>query len=150
MITVDPTKIEILKFNDEKTKGELKPHEHMDPWMFIPVYLEVCYRTCSTVFLRSPVPSPNNVEIPSPLPPVWHQLGYEWYSRIKRNETKAPIKPQLILAGKALKLKPKFDDIVRRDIFKKNKEVFEIKKNIREEKIEAEREKFQAARSREQ
>lgn len=91
------------------------PHPFMAPWMFIPPYLEVNYPTCSTVFLRSPLPQPDRVEVPSPLPPSVHQLGFEWYNTIKRRKTKRVDGSPLVVNGKTVMLKPKFDRMVRAD-----------------------------------
>ena len=57
-----------------------KPLDYMTPWIFIPKYLEVDFATCSAVFLRSPLVQPSLMEIPSPFPPSWHQLVFEWYA----------------------------------------------------------------------
>ncbi|KAJ3097697.1 mitochondrial 37S ribosomal protein nam9 [Physocladia obscura] len=89
-------------------------HPYMAPWMFIPAYLEVCYNTCATVFLRSPLPQPDCVEIPSPHAPDLHALAYEWYSSIKRAKTKRPSPSHpLVVNGRSVRLKAKFDSIVR-------------------------------------
>ncbi|KAI8811034.1 hypothetical protein BJ742DRAFT_706938, partial [Cladochytrium replicatum] len=53
----------------------------MGPHMFVPDYLEINYPICSVTFLRSPLPQPTRVEIPSPFPPAMHQLAFEWYAR---------------------------------------------------------------------
>ncbi|RKP03772.1 hypothetical protein CXG81DRAFT_2307, partial [Caulochytrium protostelioides] len=55
------------------------PVPFMAPWMFTPDYLEVDYPTCTTVLLRSPLPQSGRMEIPSPLPPTFHQYAYQWY-----------------------------------------------------------------------
>ncbi|KAI7834590.1 hypothetical protein BX661DRAFT_175125 [Kickxella alabastrina] len=41
----------------------------------------VNYNTCSTVFLREPVTRPNVTEVPSPFPPEFHALSFEFYLR---------------------------------------------------------------------
>ncbi|KAJ3354483.1 mitochondrial 37S ribosomal protein nam9 [Entophlyctis luteolus] len=90
------------------------PHPYMAPWMFIPPYLEVCYNTCATIFLRSPLPHASSVEIPSPHPPDLHSLAYEWYSSIKRGKTKRPPPAEpLVVNGRSVRLKSKFDSIMR-------------------------------------
>jgi hypothetical protein len=108
------------------------PHPFMAPWMFIPPYLEVNYPTCSTVFLRSPLPQPDRVEVPSPLPPSVHQLGFEWYNTIKRRKTKRVDGSPLVVNGKTVMLKPKFDRMVRADQhkarYKRLGKLFNIKK----------------------
>jgi hypothetical protein len=95
--------------------GEIKssqlffnPIPYMTPWMFVPAYIEVDYNTCSVVLLRSPLQQANEVEIPSPFPPRWHQLVYEWYSTLRRLDKKIA-KKQLSINGHAVHLKPKFD-----------------------------------------
>ncbi|KAJ3007401.1 UNVERIFIED_CONTAM: mitochondrial 37S ribosomal protein nam9 [Siphonaria sp. JEL0065] len=86
----------------------------MAPFMFTPAYLEVCYNTCSTVFLRTPLPQPTSVEIPSPHPPDMHALAYEWYSSIKRTKTKRPPSAEpLVVNGRSVRLKSKFESIMR-------------------------------------
>jgi len=115
MITVDPSKISTLSTPDPKLPGEFKPHPWMAPWMFTPAYLEVNYPTCSTVFLRSPLPQPDRVEVPSPLPPSLHQLCFEWYARKKRTKTATTIRAPIIIDGKVVRLKNKFDRMVRWD-----------------------------------
>ncbi|KAH9269432.1 hypothetical protein BASA83_008515 [Batrachochytrium salamandrivorans] len=113
MITVAPRSIPTLAGKTDATL-RFKPFPYMSPWMFTPAYLEVDYTTCSTVFLRSPVAQPNAVEIPSPLPPTFHQLAFEWYAPIKRARKVLPRDP-LIVCGQTVKLKPKFDSIMRMD-----------------------------------
>jgi hypothetical protein len=108
MLTIDPKMIPTLT-----RTGKFKAYDYMSPWMFIPAYLEVCYKTCSTVFLRSPFQQPARVEIPSPLPPRWHQLVHEWYTTLVRRSKKAPLKTPLVINGQSVLLKPKFDRLVR-------------------------------------
>lgn len=115
MITVDPAQVTTLVIKDKTKPGEFKPHPWMAPWMFIPAYLEVNYPTCSTVFLRSPLPQPDIVEVPSPHPPSVHQLGFEWYSNIKRAKKSNRIRAPIVIDGKTVKLKNKFDRMVRWD-----------------------------------
>ncbi|KAJ8325525.1 hypothetical protein QVD99_002198 [Batrachochytrium dendrobatidis] len=117
MVTVIPKAIPTLK-GQKGTQMKFHPKAYMSPWMFTPAYLEVDYNTCSTVFLRSPVVQPNAMEIPSPLPPTFHQLAFEWYVSRKRARKVIPRDP-LIVSGQYVKLKPKFDSIVRMD--QKNK-----------------------------
>lgn len=114
MITIDACAVPTIKGTKEEPTFE--PVPYMSPWMFTPAYLEVDYKTLSAVFLRSPLPQPNSVEIPSPLPPRWHQLAYEWYATIKRNKTKEPLKDPLVINGITVRLKPKFDKMVRHTV----------------------------------
>lgn len=104
--------------------------------MFIPAYLEVSYSACSAVFLRSPLPQPGRVEVPSPLPPNVHQLGFEWYATIKRRRTATNVRAPIRIAGRTVRLKNKFDRMVRWDqnverLVKLDKEVKVIKKKVR-------------------
>jgi hypothetical protein len=144
MITVSPSAIPTL-IGPSTASREFKPIEYMAPWMFIPAYLEVCYATCSTVFLRSPLVQPKLMEIPSPYPPNWHQLVYEWYASIKRAQTKKPILEPLVLRGQPLKLKPKFDSIMRADLAKKNKLVMVQKQEQRLQEAKEELKKYREA-----
>nr|CAG8434029.1 9077_t:CDS:2 [Entrophospora candida] len=57
-----------------------KPIPYMQPFLFIPEYLEVNFNTCSTIFLRDPILRPNRTEIPSPFPPELHSLAHEFYT----------------------------------------------------------------------
>jgi hypothetical protein len=100
--------------NDEMMK--FRPLRGMSPWMFTPAYLHVDYATCSTVFLRSPLPQPGYVEIPSPFPPSWHQLVHDWYADIAKKRKKIRSKIPLRINGQLVRLKPKFDRILRREM----------------------------------
>jgi ribosomal protein S4 len=114
LITVDPSTIPTLKSPpNNQEPGTFEKVTHMDPWMFTPAYLEVDYNTCSTVFLRSPLPQPERMEIPSPYPPSWHQLAFDWYNTLKKSKKIRIFKP-LVLNGQHVRLKPKFDRMVRR------------------------------------
>jgi hypothetical protein len=143
MITVDPNYIPTLKANEEK---ELKfvPVDYMSPWMFTPAYLEVDYATCSAVFLRSPLTQPNSMEIPSPFPPTWHQLVYEWYSSIKRSQTKKPLQAPIVVGTRTLKLKPKFDSILRMDLEKQARAKKMEKRQAESDRVA--QEKYEAAK----
>lgn len=117
MVTVDPKAVVTLrgKTEDHTKPRKFTPVPYMSPWMFIPSYLEVDYATCSTIFVRSPHAQPNRMEIPSPMGPTFHQLVYEWYSRIFRSKSKLKPKHPLTVANQYVKLKPKFESIVRMD-----------------------------------
>lgn len=133
MITVNPRVIPTLvkasigvddkKSEEEKKKSyvtdemmKFKPMKGMAPWMYTPAYLHVDYQTCSTVFLRSPLPQPGYVEIPSPFPPSWHQLVYDWYADIAKKRNKIRSRIPLRINGQLVKLKPKYDLKVRRQM----------------------------------
>ncbi|KAI8905566.1 hypothetical protein EDD86DRAFT_193895 [Gorgonomyces haynaldii] len=114
ILTVEPDAIPTL----EKTEQgyAFKPKDYQSPWMFTPAYLEVDYNTCSTVFLRSPLPQPERTEIPSPFGPRVHQLAFEWYSNIKRRKTKEARKKPLVINGSVVRLKHKFERIMRKQL----------------------------------
>ncbi len=95
---------------------EFRPLDGMAPWMFTPAYLHVDYQTCSTVFLRSPLPQAGKVEIPSPFPPSWHQLLHDWYADIAKKRRKIRSKIPVRINGQLVKLKPKYDRMVRRQM----------------------------------
>ncbi|KAL1920118.1 mitochondrial 37S ribosomal protein uS4m [Calcarisporiella thermophila] len=63
---------------------EFKYKPYSQPFMFIPDYLEVDYKACSAVFLRSPVARPGRTEIPTPFPSEIHALAHEFYARNRK------------------------------------------------------------------
>ncbi|KAJ2988542.1 mitochondrial 37S ribosomal protein nam9, partial [Globomyces sp. JEL0801] len=133
----------------EEPKNDLKGKHfnyipYMSPWMFIPTYLEVDYATCSTVFLRSPLPQPKRMEIPSPYGPTYHLLAYEWYSSIKKSQTKTPLLPQIVISGQAVKLKPKFDQMVRRERKNRQSKDKAVEKEIEDLQLQSLKLKYQA------
>ncbi|KAJ2746294.1 hypothetical protein GGI20_001495 [Coemansia sp. BCRC 34301] len=81
IVTVDPEAVVTLKPNKGSKELRFSALPFQQPWMFIPEYLEVNYNTCSTVFLREPVTRPNSTEVPSPYPPEFHSLAFEYYFR---------------------------------------------------------------------
>lgn len=99
---------------DPSVPLDFRPSPFMAPWMFIPAYLEVDYNTTSVVFLRSPLPQPGRVEIPSPFPPNWHQWTYDWYTMQKQTKKRVRVKPPIVINDRLVKLKPKFDRVFRR------------------------------------
>ncbi|CAO3695412.1 unnamed protein product [Rhizopus microsporus] len=82
VVSVDPNAIQFLK-GEKGTELEFTPKPFSQPFLFVPEYLEVNYNTCQTVFLRSPISRPGRTEIPSPYPPEYHALAYEYYARNK-------------------------------------------------------------------
>ncbi|CEP12175.1 hypothetical protein [Parasitella parasitica] len=80
IVTVDPQAIQFLK-GEKGQELEFTPKPFSQPFLFVPEYLEVNYNTCQTVFLRSPISRPGRTEIPSPFPPEFHSLAYEYYAR---------------------------------------------------------------------
>lgn len=129
---IDPA---VLKFN---------AIDYMSPWMFTPTYLEVCYASCSAIFLRSPLAQPSRMEIPSPFPPNWHQLVYEWYSSRKRAKTGEVKKDQLVVDGLGVMLKPKFERMVRGDVRKKEMKDMVEQRAARVKEAYVETQKFKA------
>ncbi|KAI8324005.1 alpha-L RNA-binding motif-containing protein [Martensiomyces pterosporus] len=86
VVSVDPESVVTLKKTTEGAKElDFVPQPYQQPWMFLPEYLEVNYNTCSTVFLRDPVTKPSATEVPSPYPPEFHALAFEYYLRRGRN-----------------------------------------------------------------
>jgi hypothetical protein len=83
-VSIDPEYVCTLKKAEGSEELEFIPKPYQQPFMFIPEYLEVNYKTCSTVFLRSPLPRKDRVEIPSPYPPERHSLVYEFYVTRKK------------------------------------------------------------------
>ncbi|KAJ1949338.1 hypothetical protein FBU59_001185 [Linderina macrospora] len=86
VVSVDPESVVTLKKPDNGSQElEFVPVPYMQPWMFVPEYLEVNYNTCSTVFLHEPVTKPNATELPSPYPPEFHALAFKYYLRRGRS-----------------------------------------------------------------
>ncbi|KAJ3194657.1 hypothetical protein HK101_002246 [Irineochytrium annulatum] len=109
-------KVNLEKYNAEHPQAlPFTEVPFMSPWMFIPPYLEVSYNTCSAVLIRSPLPQPDHVEVPSPFPPDVHALAFEWYTKKKRAKTKRPnLNEPVVVNGQAVRLKPKFELMMRR------------------------------------
>ncbi|KAI9278001.1 hypothetical protein BY458DRAFT_432401 [Sporodiniella umbellata] len=82
VVTVDPQAIQFLK-GEKGNELEFTPKPFSQPFLFVPEYLEVNYNTCQSVFLREPISRPGRTEIPSPFPPEYHALAYEYYARNK-------------------------------------------------------------------
>ncbi|EEB05865.1 mitochondrial 37S ribosomal protein NAM9 [Schizosaccharomyces japonicus yFS275] len=59
------------------------PKPFMCVFAFIPSYLEVCFRTCSFVYVRHPIARANMSEVPSPFPERFHALAYNYYIRFR-------------------------------------------------------------------
>ncbi|OLY77576.1 putative 37S ribosomal protein S4-like [Smittium mucronatum] len=98
LITVDPKMICTLKppkktpeskdskpdTNTPSKRGmeyDFVPLPYQQPFMFIPDYLEVNYKTCSTVFLRYPTINNSSCDLPSPFPPELHAMAFLHYSK---------------------------------------------------------------------
>ncbi|KAJ1566370.1 hypothetical protein HK405_010097, partial [Cladochytrium tenue] len=59
---------------------------------------------------------PDRVEVPSPHPPEMHSLAYEWYASARRGRAGARVVQNypLTVDGAAVRLKPRFERLVRR------------------------------------
>ncbi|KAJ3102756.1 mitochondrial 37S ribosomal protein nam9 [Phlyctochytrium planicorne] len=126
----DPAHPKALPFNEVP---------FMSPWMFIPQYLEVSYNVSSVILVRPPLPQADSVEIPSPHPPDLHALAYEWYSTIKKAKTKrSNLNQPLVVSKQSVKLKPKFDSIMRRRLLD-DQNAFWAAKHERDAKLREER-----------
>lgn len=58
-----------------------RPRNYMSPFAFIPRYLEVNQNICAAVYLRHPVARQGFGEVPTPFPPQFSQLTFNWYLR---------------------------------------------------------------------
>ncbi|WBW71624.1 mitochondrial ribosomal protein subunit S4 [Schizosaccharomyces osmophilus] len=65
----------------ESGMHNFSPKPYMALMAFIPSYLEVCFQTCSFVYVRDPVARPGLTEVPSPFPEDIHALAYSYYIR---------------------------------------------------------------------
>ena len=82
---------ELLRANeadDENPVDESKPYatpwsprRFLEPFAFIPRYLEVNQNVCAAVYLRHPVARKGLGEVPTPFPHDVNQLAYIWYLR---------------------------------------------------------------------
>ncbi|GBB90477.1 hypothetical protein RclHR1_17460004 [Rhizophagus clarus] len=89
IISINPLAVPYLTEPMTPKGLTFKPIPYMQPFLFIPEYLEVNFNTCSTVFLRNPISRPGRSEIPSPFPPGIHSLAHEYYvERIKKKKGK--------------------------------------------------------------
>ncbi|CAI2167108.1 15929_t:CDS:2 [Funneliformis geosporum] len=77
VISVNPHAIPFLSETITPKGFTFKPIPYMQPFLFIPEYLEVNFNNCSVVFLRDPISRPGRSEIPSPFPPETHSLAHE-------------------------------------------------------------------------
>ncbi|CAG8509970.1 7192_t:CDS:2 [Ambispora gerdemannii] len=87
IISVKPSAISFLHEADppnDNVPFVFKPKPFMQPFLFIPEYLEVNFNACSVVYLRDPISRPGKSEIPSPYPPETHALAREFYVGLKR------------------------------------------------------------------
>jgi len=86
---------------------------------------------CSAVLLRSPLPKPNAVEIPSPYPPNLHSLTYEWFLPVYNsklgNKMNIDLKPKIIIEGQPVTLKRKFAEIRRREDRQRQRQQYQLR-----------------------
>ena len=56
---------------------------YASPWLFIPAYIEVSFKTCSAVYVRHPTARPGYSEIPTPYDADGALIRYawEWYNQ---------------------------------------------------------------------
>jgi ribosomal protein S4 len=113
MVTVDPNMVPMLKQTNDGYKFHYYPN--MAPFMFIPEYLEVNYPTCSTIFLREPMPQPGRMEVPSPFPVEMHEMAFAYYSRMRRVNPNYRDFTPVRSAGKTLRLKRFATNLMKRD-----------------------------------
>lgn len=70
----------------EAPKQNLTPFylpPYASPWLFIPAYIEVSFKTCSAVYVRHPTARPGYSEIPTPYDADGALIRYawEWYNQ---------------------------------------------------------------------
>ncbi|KAF5310046.1 hypothetical protein D9619_010489 [Psilocybe cf. subviscida] len=70
----------------EASKKDLTPFylpAYASPWLFIPAYIEVSFKTCSAVYVRHPTARPGYSEIPTPYDADGALIRYawEWYNQ---------------------------------------------------------------------
>ncbi|KAJ3039451.1 mitochondrial 37S ribosomal protein nam9 [Rhizophlyctis rosea] len=135
MITLkDPSHLPYRQKDESSDTPKFQPVEWQAPWMFLPEYLEVDYDTCSAIFLRSPLPQPDRVEIPSPFPPAIHQLAFEWYHRTVRGREKDGARPRtapnplLDVQGRPVQLRRKYYHERRKEDNERRTAIFKLRK----------------------
>ncbi|PPR01195.1 hypothetical protein CVT26_016076 [Gymnopilus dilepis] len=63
------------------SKKELTPFhlpQYASPWLFIPAYIEVNFKTCSAIYVRNPTARPGYSEIPTPYDADGAVIRYAW------------------------------------------------------------------------
>lgn len=83
--------LKILRANEEDDENPVdpskpyatpwQPRKFLEPFAFIPRYLEVNQNICAAVYLRHPVARRGLAEVPTPFPYDVNQLAYTWYLR---------------------------------------------------------------------
>ncbi|PPQ88197.1 hypothetical protein CVT25_005162 [Psilocybe cyanescens] len=58
--------------------------EYASPWLFIPAYIEVSFKTCSAVYVRHPTARPGYSEIPTPYDADGAVIRYAWEWYVQR------------------------------------------------------------------
>ncbi|KAJ3494854.1 hypothetical protein NLJ89_g10724 [Agrocybe chaxingu] len=66
----------------ELTPFYLPPYA--SPWLFIPAYIEVSFKTCSAVYVRHPTARPGYSEIPTPYDADGALIRYAWEWYVQR------------------------------------------------------------------
>jgi len=68
-------------------KKQLTPFrlpKYASPWLFIPAYIEVSFKTCSGVYVRHPTARPGYSEIPTPYDADGTLIRYAWEWYVQR------------------------------------------------------------------
>lgn len=130
MITVDPEAIrffgprkpwhdDVNNYDKKKEaaeesgeKLELTPFylpQFASPWLFIPSYIEISFKTCSAIYVRHPTARPGYSEIPTPYDADGEvvRFAWEWYAQRRsrlRSKTQLARMPEdralLVQAGR--------------------------------------------------
>uniref|UniRef100_A0A8H8CI16 RNA-binding S4 domain-containing protein n=1 Tax=Psilocybe cubensis TaxID=181762 RepID=A0A8H8CI16_PSICU len=58
--------------------------EYASPWLFIPAYIEVSFKTCSAIYVRHPTARPGYSEIPTPYDADGAVIRYAWEWYVQR------------------------------------------------------------------
>lgn len=58
--------------------------EYASPWLYIPAYIEVSFKTCSAIYVRHPTARPGYSEIPTPYDADGAVIRYAWEWYVQR------------------------------------------------------------------
>ena len=58
--------------------------KYASPWLFIPAYIEVSFKTCSGIYVRHPTARPGYSEIPTPYDADGTLIRYAWEWYVQR------------------------------------------------------------------
>ena len=80
------TKKQEAEKSESGDKLELTPFylpQFASPWLFIPSYIEISFKTCSAIYLRHPTARPGYSEIPTPYDADGEvvRFAWEWYAQ---------------------------------------------------------------------